>query len=163
MAMATLLLVASCSPRKKLVKPTPETDFEWMTAKMTMDVASPGMEMNNVSGMLRMRRDSALWISASAMLGMESVRTLITQDSVFLINRFDQTYLIEPYPVAAEKMHLPATFQEIQALLLGDRSIDHVELQFGPYRAKIKYSDVHWDEPTTFPIKINKNYERVKL
>jgi hypothetical protein len=38
-----------------------------------------------------------------------------------------------------------------------------VELQFGPYTAKIRYSDIHWDEPTTFPIKINESYERMKL
>lgn len=158
-----LLLLASCTSHKKVVSPVAHADFEWMTAKMTMDVTAPGLEFKDVAGVLRMRRDSAVWISASAMMGMESLRTLITQDSVVVVNRMDQTYLAEPLQLVAEKMHLPATLQETQALLLGNGANDHVALQFGPYTAKIRYSDVQWNESTTFPIKINKKYERMKL
>lgn len=80
-----------------------------------------------------------------------------------MVNRMDQTYLAEPLQLVAEKMHLPATLQETQALLLGNGANDHVAIQFGPYAAKIRYSDIQWNEPTTFPIKINKKYERMKL
>lgn len=159
-----LLTAASCSSKKKTVSPVAYAfDYEWMTAKMSMDVAAPGVEFKDVSGVLRMRRDSAVWISASAMMGMESLRALITQDSIVMVNRMDQTYLTEPLQLVAEKMHLPATLQETQALLLGDGVKDHVSIQFGPYTAKIRYTDLQWNVPSTFPIKINKNYERIKL
>ncbi len=158
-----LLLLASCSSHKKTVTPTAHLDYQWMTAKMTMDVAAPGVEFKDVSGVLRMRRDSAVWISASAMMGMESLRALITQDSVVMVNRMDQTYLAEPLQQVAEKLQLPATLQETQALLLGHGTDDPIAIQFGPYKAKIRYSEIHWDEPTAFPIKINKKYERMKL
>lgn len=158
-----LLLLASCSSHKKTVIPTVHLDYQWMTAKMTMDVAAPGVEFKDVSGVLRMRRDSAVWISASAMMGMESLRTLITRDSVIMVNRMDQTYLADPLQEVAEILQLPATLQETQALLLGDGTKDYVTIQFGPYKAKIRYSDIHWNEPTSFPIKINKKYERMKL
>ena len=162
MAVATLLLIASCTSRKKLVKPTTHADYQWMSAKFDGNVETANGEMS-FSGNLRMRRDSVIWLSASAFLGMESVRTLITQDSMVLINRLNQTYLNEPLTTAAEKLRLPTTLQESQSLLSGDGASDHVEILFGPYRVKIRYSDIHWDEPTTFPMKINKNYERVKL
>lgn len=158
-----LLLLVSCSSHKKTVTPTVNLDYQWMSAKMTMDVAAPGVEFKDVSGVLRMRRDSAVWISASAMMGMESLRTLITQDSVVMVNRMDQTYLAEPLQQVAEKLQLPATLQETQALLLGMGTNDPIVIQFGPYKAKIRYSDIHWNEPTSFPIKINKKYERMKL
>ena len=158
--LVLLLLGASCSSKKKLVNTQPATmAYEWMTAKATMDLSAPGVELNNVSGMVRMRRDSVIWISASAFMGMENVRALVTQDSVVMINRVDQTYFVEPLEEMAAKFQWPTTIQEIQAKLLGE----HAELRFGPYTAKIRYTDIHWDEPTTFPIKVNKNYERIKL
>ena len=97
------------------------------------------------------------------MLGMESVRALMTQDSVVVINKMAQTYLAEPISTAAKRFPIPATIQEAQTMLLGDGTSDHVEIQYRAYRAKIRYTDIHWDEPTTFPVKINKNYERMKL
>ena len=161
-SMAMLLwLGTSCSPKKQLVSSpwTHLSDYEWFTAKLQMDVSAPNLEMNDISGQLRMRRDSAIWISASAMMGMESLRALITEDSVILINRMDKTFLAEPLTEVASRFNWPATLQENQALLLGEP----VEIRFGSYMAKIQYTDIHWDEPTTFPIKINKNYERMKL
>ena len=161
-AMALLLLTSSCSSRKKLVTTAPHADYQWMTAKMQMDITAPNMQLSNVTGTLRMRRDSTVWISA-VMMGMEGVRTMITQDSVIMINRIEKTYLAEPLDSVAGKLHLPMTLQESQSLLIGNGTNDHVELQFGPYTAKIRYSDIQWDEPTTFPMKINKKYERMKL
>ena len=156
-----LLTAASCSSKKKLVTPMAHADYQWMSAKMTMDVSAQGVELNNVSGVLRMRRDSAVWISASALMGMESIRTLVTKDSVVLVNRMDQTYLAEPVAVMAER-YPGVSLQVLQSKLLGNGS-DHVEIQYGPFKAKIRYTDIQWNVPATFPIKINKNYERIKL
>ena len=161
---SALLLVASCASKKKLTPPpAPEATYQWVTAKMDMDIAAPGLEYHNVSGILRMRRDSTIWISASAMMGIEAVRTRITCDSVILLNRLDGSYLAEPLDTVMAKLQLPLTLHESQTLLLGKGGSEPVELQFGPYTAKIRYSDIHWDEPTTFPIKINSRYERRKL
>lgn len=153
-ATAMLLLVASCTSRKKLVKHNAHADYQWMTAKMSGELITENGEIG-FTGSIRMRRDSVTWLSASAFLGMENVRTLVTQDSVFLLNRMEQTYLAEPLP--------DITLREIQSKLIGDESSDHVEIKYGSFTAKIRYSDVHWDEPTTFPFRINKNYERIKL
>lgn len=162
--VATLLLVSSCTTRKKMVKPEEHAGFQWMTAKVNGTLLlNPSSSVFNFTGTVRMRCDSAIWVSASAMLGIENIRALITNDSIVMINRMDQTYLAEPLAVVAEKFHLPSSFQELQTLLLGGGATDPVELHLGPNQVNIKYSDVRWDEPTTFPIKINKNYERMKL
>lgn len=136
-------------------------NYEWMSAKINGELTVESGEFP-FSGTLRMRRDSAIWISASAMMGIESIRTRITQDSIIVVNRVEQSYLAEPFSEVAETISTPS-LQELQAMLLGDGTSDHVEMQFGPYKAKIRYADIHWDEPTTFPIKINQKYERMKL
>ena len=160
-AMVMLSLLSSCDSTKKVVSPMAHVaDYQWMTAKMS-GVLGMGSEEFSFTGNLRMRRDSTIWMSISAFMGMESIRTLITQDSVMLVNRMNQTYMVEPTSIMAQTMQAPS-LQEIQAMLLGDGSADHVEIQWGRYIAKIRYSDIQWDEPTSFPIKINKNYERVR-
>ena len=160
-AMVMLSLLSSCDSTKKVVSPMAHVaDYQWMTAKMSGELKVESGEFP-FTGNLRMRRDSTIWISISAFMGMESIRTLITQDSVVLVNRLNQTYLAEPLSTMTQTMQTPS-LQETQALLLGDGSADHVEIQWGPYIAKIRYSDIQWDEPTSFPIKINKNYQRIK-
>lgn len=154
-----VLLLASCSTKKKLVTDQPSVDFEWMTAKVSGELSlTSNLSPLTFNGTVRMRRDSAVWLSASAFMGMENVRVLITQDTVTLLNRVDQTYLIEPYGEMADRYHWPATLHETQDLLLGKEP----KLRIGPYEARIEFSDIRWNEPTRFPMKINKNYERVK-
>ena len=164
LAMVGLLLVSSCTAKKKLVSPMAHAaHYEWMSAKMSGELKVESGEFP-FSGTLRMRRDSTIWISASALMGIENLRALITQDSVILINRMDQTYLAETLVETCHGASLPPmTLHEFQAMLLGNGTSDAVVVQFGPYLAKIRYSDIHWDEPTTFPMKINKKYERIKL
>lgn len=164
LAAVILLLAASCTSKKKLVATMAHIDYEWMTAKISGEVTlNPQLSTLNFNGVLRMRRDSVIWVSASGLMGMESLRALVTQDSIIVINRIDQTYLAEPLDSVAEKTGLPRTFQEAQDIFLGKGVNDRVEVRFGPYMAKIRYSDIRWNEPTTFPIKINKKYERMKL
>lgn len=160
--LVLLLLLSSCHTRKKLVSPMVHAaDYEWMTAKMTGEVIMD-REAIPFSGTLRMRRDSVIWFSANAMMGMEAVRARITCDSVVVINRLEKTYLAEPIEELSESLHPPLSLKECQSMLLGNGLSDHVELQVGLLSTKIRYSDICWDEPTTFPIKINQNYERVK-
>lgn len=178
MATVWLLLASSCTAKKKLISPMAHAaSYEWMSAKMNGELKTENAERKTenadstfrspfsvlrFTGSLRMRRDSTIWISASALMGIENVRALITQDSVFLINRMNQTYLAEPFSAMEETMGTPS-FQELQSTLLGNGTSEYVEIQYGPYTAKIQYSDIHWDEPTTFPMKINKKYERMVL
>ena len=161
--LSILTLAASCTSKKKLVSPLAHAShYEWMSAKMNGELIAEN-EVWPFSGILRMRCDSTIWISASALMGLESVRTLITHDSVIMINRMNQTYLAETLEEACRGVALsPMTVRDFQSMLLGNGTSDHVELQYGPYTAKILYSDIRWDEPTTFPMKINKKYERIK-
>lgn len=155
-AVVVLLLVASCASRKKAVSPLARAaDYTWMSAKMNGQLEVENNGSFDFSGSLRMRRDSVVWLSVSAFMGMESFRARVTTDTIVVVNRMDQTYVEEPLT----KM----TVGEIQSLLLGKGTSDQVTILWGPYTAKIRYSDIHWDEPQTFPIKINKKYERVKL
>jgi hypothetical protein len=67
---------------------------------------------------IRWKRDSAIWVSAGLM-GFEGARALITQDSFYLMNKLTHELTIKPISYFAQYMPVPATFANVQAILLG--------------------------------------------
>ena len=172
-AFLTLLLAAtSCASRKKTVVLTPAKSYEWLTSKVDIDVEGNGMAFDDLSGQLRMRRDSLLWLSVTAPMGVEVARVKVSTDSVWVINRLEKTYLAEPLDSVAQYFGMPMNLPWIETLLLdNNESIPPVENQivllksfaFGNYSAKVKYSKVQLDEETSFPLKITDKMERILL
>ena len=74
----------------------------------------------------------------------------------------NQTYLAEPFSDVAQTVHV-SSLHEIQSMLLGNGASDNVAIRFDPYTAKIHYSDIQWNNPIEFPLKINKKYKKIKL
>ena len=68
---------------------------------------------------LRVRRDSAIWLSGS-LLGIEGVRALLTPDSVRVVNRLQKTYFAGDYAYLSQLLNVPVTYQQVQAIVLGD-------------------------------------------
>lgn len=62
-------------------------------------------------------RDSVVWINIKK-FGIEAVRALITQDSVFIINRFEKTYTAKGLESLQQEYNLPAGFALLQESLL---------------------------------------------
>ena len=48
------------------------------------------VKKNDFNAFIRMRKDSVLWVSVNALLGIEAFRVLITPDSVKVINKLDK-------------------------------------------------------------------------
>ena len=69
---------------------------------------------------VRLRKDSALWMSITPALGIEVARVLITQDSVKVINRLKKEYFIGDYHYINNKFNVDLEFDDIQAVLLGN-------------------------------------------
>ena len=68
---------------------------------------------------LRVRRDSAIWLSGS-LLGIEGVRAMLTPDSVRVVNRLQKTYFAGDYAYLSQLLNVPVSYQQMQAILLGD-------------------------------------------
>lgn len=167
-----LFINVSCASRKKTVAPTQPQVFEWMTAKMDIQAEGNGLSLNDLSGQIRMRRDSLLWLSVTAMMGVEVVRAKVSNDSVWILNRLEKTYLAEPLDSVAAQFGLPPSLPLLQTLLLdNNEGFPPVENQtvflktfaFGNMSAKVKYNNIILNEKTTFPLKISDKIERVRI
>jgi len=166
------MMATSCASRKKTVAPTPPQAFEWMTANLDIQAEGNGMSFDNLSGQMRMRKDSLVWLTVTANMGVEVARAKISNDSVWVVNRLEKTYLAEPLETVAAHFGMPLSLPWIQTLLLdNNEGLPPVENQMvqlktfvmGNMAAKIRYKNVKLDEKTTFPLKITDKMERMEL
>ncbi len=148
--LAPLFFIASCSPARKILKAPikeegadflfaklkeKELKFTWFSAKFSAEYSNKGKK-NSFSGQIRIRKDSLIWISLTPMLGIEAVRLMISQDSVKMINRLNDTYFTGDYEYVNRFLNTNIDFDLLQAFLLGN------DLQFyedGTFRASIDH------------------------
>lgn len=130
--MFALLFLASCGSHRKNVTPTEtmltealiqqveqnETQWNWFTAKLNIQPES-GM-ISNFGGQIRMQRDSVIWISVTALLGVEAARIMITPDSLFVINKLENAYAKESFEKLKMRYGTEISFLDIQNTLLGN-------------------------------------------
>lgn len=167
-----LLATTSCASRKKIVQPTLPQTFEWMTANMDIQAEGNGMTFDDLSGQMRVRKDSIVWFSVTATMGVEVLRAKFSNDSVWIVNRLEKTYLAEPFDTVAAQLGIPLSLQWIQTLLMdNNEGLPPVENQIvqlktfvmGNLSAKVRYNNIKLDEKTTFPLKITDKMERIRL
>ena len=71
-----------------------EVNYKTYSIKYSARINLNGKQ-NNVSGIIRIKRDSAIWVSVTPGFGVEVMRLLATPDSVKLLNKLNTTYLQE--------------------------------------------------------------------
>ena len=172
-ALLTMVMVAtSCASRKKTVAPPQSQTFEWMTANLDIQAEGNGMAFDNLAGQIRMRKDSLIWLTVTATMGVEVLRAKVSNDSVWFINRMEKTYLAEPLDSVSAQLGIPLSLPWVQTMLLNNNeSIPPVENQMvqlrtfvmGEWAAKIKFNNIKLNEKTNFPLKITDKMERILL
>ncbi|WP_313513622.1 DUF4292 domain-containing protein [Sphingobacterium sp.] len=83
-----------------------------------------GEETQNVTLNVRMERDKAIWISVTALLGIEAARVLITPDSVKIINRLQSEYIAKPFSYIYRYTNPGISFRMLQDILVGNISTE---------------------------------------
>jgi len=70
-----------------------------------------------VSANLRIKKDSIIWGTANAFLGIEVARFVITQDSLKMINRLNNTYLLTDINYLKTLLNIDIDYLMLQSLL----------------------------------------------
>jgi len=129
-----LLALAACGPMREVVVPEPEdvsvsrtlsalkageTSFDFFATRFSGLATLDNIEYN-ISGTIRIRRDSAIYISVSPLLGIEMARVLITPDEVQIINRMEGTYFKGEMGFVNNMLNTNLDFYMLQAMLVGN-------------------------------------------
>lgn len=86
-------------------------------AKTKLDIDG---STNDVTLNIRIQRDQKIWVSVTAILGLEVARAQITPDSIIVINKLQGVYLKKPFSYIYQYAGKQVTFKSVQALLLGN-------------------------------------------
>src|ERR1043165_5848418 len=95
-------------------------DFKTFSAKINIDYVDADDKNYNVNANLRMYKDSAIWISITAIFGIEGLRAYITKDSVKLLNKQDKVYTARSVSYLQEMTALPLDLASLQDVLIGN-------------------------------------------
>lgn len=95
-------------------------DYRTFTAKINVDYRDAEGKRYDLNTNLRMVKDSAVWISVNAILGIEAMRMLITRDSVKLLDKQNKVYTARSIDYLQEVTALPLNLRTVQDLLIGN-------------------------------------------
>ena len=94
--------------------------FTTFNAKVDVDYTGSDGKKYNVNAVIRMYKDSLIWVSVNAILGIEAMRLLITKDSVKLVNKLDKIYTARSVSYLQEVIALPLDLPTFQDLIIGN-------------------------------------------
>ncbi len=136
LAISVVFIIAACSPVKRVTPSEPdpgrhavdqtlaalrsqETSFDFFSARYSGTAHFEGVDYS-ISGNIRIKNDSAVFISVAPFLGIEVARLLVTPDSVKMINRLDNSYFEGNIRVLSNMLNTYVDFYMLQALLVGN-------------------------------------------
>lgn len=96
-----------------------QADFNTLAIKARAELDVDGNN-NEVSINIRMQKDKKIWISVTALAGLEAARVLITPDSIHVLNRLESIYLKKPFSFIHEYTNPQISFQTVQSILLAN-------------------------------------------
>jgi hypothetical protein len=142
MVMLSLVSVAmACKSKKAIVAATPAVkaapivsdkkeanikllrskniNFNTLSMKGKANLRLPGNE-NTVTVNVRIQRDQKIWMSITALLGIEVARAVITPDSIMVINKLQNTYVRQPFSYIYRYTSKQVSFKMLQDVLTGN-------------------------------------------
>lgn len=132
-ALVILFAAQSCRPGRELVPTEPvvmapsravasmhaaQPAYDFFTARFSGTAIIDGSSYN-VAGNIRVRKDSAIYVSVAPILGIEVARLLVTPDTVRLLNRLESTYFEGETRFLANFLNADIDFFMLQSLLTG--------------------------------------------
>jgi hypothetical protein len=95
-------------------------DFKTFTSKLDIDYKDNTNKSYDVNAVLRMYKDSVIWISANAILGIEAIRVMVTKDSVKILDKLNKTYTERSLDYLQDMTALPLDIHTLQDMIIGN-------------------------------------------
>ncbi|HSB92021.1 MAG TPA: DUF4292 domain-containing protein [Flavitalea sp.] len=94
--------------------------FNTFSGKMKVNFDDNRGKKNDFNAFIRIKKDSMIWVSINAALGIEAFRILITPDSVKVLNKLDKEAQLRSVSYLQEVTKIPFNFYQLQDLLIGN-------------------------------------------
>jgi len=118
------LLNNSSLSEKELIKKINSKNIspEWTSLNSKIKINKEGQE-TKINAQIRIKKDSVIWISVKAPLGIEVFRTMITPDSIYYMSRMNKTYFVKNISHIKEVVKADVSFIKLQEILFASPNI----------------------------------------
>jgi len=93
------------------------------------DGESIKLPVKSVKSTIKIYKDSLIWVSITALLGIEAARAQIKNDSIFLLNRLNSTYTYGPISSFIKQLPEQTSISTLAQILLGKPIIPNTEIK----------------------------------
>lgn len=127
------LLLFACKNKQILVNDLPShkstsfllerlqaNEYKFKTISTKATITYFDEKKTSFKATLRIKKDSAIWISITPLFGIEMARALITQDSVFMLDRVHSKYFAGGFDYINKTFDVDLDYGMIEALLIGN-------------------------------------------
>ncbi len=141
-AVCGLVLIVSCKAKKALIAPPSiatnimpkatdpkrlrlevlkagQSNFNTFTGKARTKLDIDG-NSNDVTLTIRIKHDQKIWVSVTAIAGIEVARAVITPDSILMMNRLQSVYIKKPFSYVNSLAGNQVSYKTIEAMLVGN-------------------------------------------
>ena len=94
--------------------------FQTFSAKVKVDYRDSKDRKYDFNSFIRIRKDSVIWVSVIAALGIEAFRVQITPDSVAILDKLEKTVQYQSVEYLQQITQLPFDFYTLQDLIIGN-------------------------------------------
>ena len=105
---------------KELLEKLELNEFEFETLSTKADITFTDEKETSFKANLRIRKDSAIWMSITPALGIEMARVLITKDSVLFMDRIHNKYFVGDFAFINKTFDVDMDYSMLEALLVGN-------------------------------------------
>ncbi|MDP4259342.1 MAG: DUF4292 domain-containing protein [Bacteroidota bacterium] len=95
-------------------------NFSTFSAKVRVNYEGGEGNGSDFTAYIHIKKDSLIWVSVSALLGIEAFRMLITPDSVIILDKLKKIVRIRRVNYLQQEIHMPVDFKALQDLLVGN-------------------------------------------
>lgn len=144
---------------EKVIAETKANNIKYKTAQLKANVSiTDGKRKTSFKANIRMIKDSIIWSSLS-MVGFAGARTLITGDSIKIVNYREKNYILEPYSRIESYINSDMLdLENLQKLMIGDWLYMS---EFDRYR--LKYNDTNYVVSTLSERRLEKDWVEKKI
>jgi hypothetical protein len=96
-----------------------QVNFNTFSARATTKLDINGDD-NNVTLNIHINKGKMIWVSITALLGIEVARAVITPDSIKVINKLQGLYIKKPFSFIYQYASRQVNYKTIEALLVGN-------------------------------------------
>lgn len=94
-------------------------EYNWLSARIKVEYSDENINQD-FTAVVRMRRDSMLWISLQGPFGIEGARILVSRDSIFVVNKLGNEFLRQPLSYLSKVLPMPTDVRQLQDFILGN-------------------------------------------